>query len=358
MTDPSPSRRQLLTGLAKAGVPEPPSRAIRIAPGGGSTVRLTARCMACDFSVIMNPGASDRVTPAGETLELIHEIEGWLSLYRTDSELSLVNQNAGGASIRIRPEFQRLISLAQELSVRTRGGFDLAMGALTKLWKACRREERLPQTGEISEALARCGSANLVVDSAAETVFLRQAGVILDPGAIGKGFALDEAAEFLRRQPQAPQEFLLHGGHSSVLSIGGHNGHDGWPVGLGNPLFTEKRLATVLLKNQAMGTSGSNIQFFRYQGKRYGHILDPVTGWPAEGMLSVTVLANSAAVADALSTAFFAMGVDRSLECLKDWPEIGAILVPFPEAGRKVSPVVSGIPSDQIFWDEDQAEVR
>lgn len=358
MTDPSTSRRQILTGLAKAGVPEHRDRPVRTVPAGGSTVRLTARCMACDFSVIMNPGPSDRVTPAGETLELIHQIEGWLSLYRSDSELSLVNQNAGGANVRVRPEFVRLVSLAMDLSQRTRGGFDLAMGALTRLWKSCRREERLPADGEISAALALCGSTNVDLNSVAETIFLRQAGVILDPGAIGKGFALDEASQFLQHQPNAPQDFLLHGGHSSVLAVGGHNGHEGWPIGLGNPLFTEKRLATVLLKNQAMGTSGSNIQFFRYLGKRYGHILDPLTGWPAEGMLSVTVLASSAAVADALSTAFFAMGVDKSLECLREWPEVGAILVPFPEAGRKVCPVVSGIPSDQIFWDEDQAEVR
>lgn len=358
MTDPSPSRRQLLTGIAKAGTAETRQKTARLPPSGGSTVRLTARCMACDFSVIMNPGPSDRVTPAGETLELIHEIEGWLSLYRSDSELSLVNQNAGGAPVRVRSEFQTLVSLAMELSQRTQGGFDLAMGSLTRLWKSCRREERLPSDAEITDALSLCGSANVELDPATESVFLRRTGVVLDPGAIGKGFALDNAAAFLRRQVNAPEDFLLHGGHSSVLAIGGHNGHQGWPVGLGNPLFTEKRLATVLLKNQAMGTSGSNIQFFRYQGKRYGHILNPVTGWPAEGMLSVTVLANSAAVADALSTAFFAMGVDRSLDCLKDWPEIGAILVPFPEAGRKVSPVVAGIPSDQIFWDEDQAEVR
>ncbi len=358
MVDPIPSRRTMLTGLVKIQNPDAASPARRTAPTGSSTVRLTARCMACDFSVIMNPGSSDRVAPAGETLELISSIEGWLSLYRSDSELSLINQNAGIASVRARPELQRLIRLGLDLSDRTQGGFDLAMGALTLLWKRCRREERLPLESEIREALKLCGSANIRLDEATETVELKHPGVTLDPGAIGKGFALDEAAEFLRHQPEAPLEFLLHGGHSSVLAVGGHNGHDGWPIGLGNPLFTEKRLATVLLQNQAMGTSGSNIQFFRYQGKRYGHILDPKTGWPAEGMLSVTVLAHSAAVADALSTAFFAMGVERSLECLEAMPDIGAILVPFPESGRKVRPLVAGIPSDQIFWDEDQAEVR
>lgn len=359
MADPAPSsRRQLLSGLINPQGSDAVASQSRVAPAGSSTVRLTARCMACDFSVIMNPGSSDRITPAGEALELVGAVENWLSLYRSDSELSLVNQNAGLAAVRIRPEFQRLVQLALELSNRTNGGFDLAMGAMTLLWKRCRREERLPLENEITEAVTACGSSNIEFDEAAGTLRLKFPGNTLDPGAIGKGFALDEAASFLRNQLGAPEEVLLHGGHSSVLAVGGHNGHAGWPIGLGNPLFTEKRLATVLLQNQAMGTSGSNIQFFRYQGKRYGHILDPQTGWPAEGMLSVTVLAPSAAVADALSTAFFAMGVERSMECLNAWPEIGAILVPFPEAGRKVRPVVSGIPSDQIFWDEEQAEVR
>ena len=92
----------------------------------------------------------------------------------------------------------------------------------------------------------------------------------------------------------------------------------GWPVGIGNPLFTEKRLGTLLLCDQAMATSGSNIQFFRHEGKRYGHILDPRTGWPVDGMLSVTVLAPSAALADALSTAFFVMGVEKARQLLRE----------------------------------------
>jgi thiamine biosynthesis lipoprotein len=103
-----------------------------------------------------------------------------------------------------------------------------------------------------------------------------------------------------------------------------------------------------------MSTSGSNIQFFRHEGRRYGHILDPRTGWPVEGMLSVTVLADSAAVADAVSTAFFVLGVEKALLCRENLPGVGVILIPFPKHGRRVQPVVAGIPAEQIFWDEDQ----
>ncbi len=105
-----------------------------------------------------------------------------------------------------------------------------------------------------------------------------------------------------------------------------------------------------------MATSGSNIQFYRYEGKRYGHILDPRTGWPVEGMLSVTVLAPSAAVADAVSTAFFVLGIEKAVICCENLPEVGVILIPFPEQGRKVRPHLIGIPADQIFWDLEQVE--
>ena len=138
------------------------------------------------------------------------------------------------------------------------------------------------------------------------------------------------------------------------MARGEHNGHPGWPVGIGNPLFTEKRLGTLLLCDQAMATSGSNIQFFRHEGKRYGHILDPRTGWPVDGMLSVTVLAPSAALADALSTAFFVMGVEKARQCCKNWPEVGVILLPFPDKGNKVQPTVVNIPEELIVWDEGQ----
>ena len=129
-------------------------------------------------------------------------------------------------------------------------------------------------------------------------------------------------------------------------------------MGLGNPLFTEKRVATILLKDQAMGTSGSNIQFFRHAGRRYGHLLDPRSGWPAEGMLSATVLADSAAVADALSTAFFVLGVEKAVECCRQIPDIAAILVPYPDRGTRLRPVVVGNLSDRLWWDADQAEVQ
>ena len=181
--------------------------------------------------------------------------------------------------------------------------------------------------------------------------FLRQ-GVELNLGGIGKGYALDRAAKMLREHEI--DDWLLHGGHSSLLAKGDHHGQGGWPVGIGNPLFTSQRLGTILLREGAMSTSGSNIQYFRHLGRRYGHIVDPRTGWPADALLSVTVLAPTSAQADALSTAFFIMGVEKTRNCCDNLPGVGAILIPFPDQGRRLRPVVLGIPTDVLFWDLEQ----
>lgn len=326
----------------------------RTPPSGGSTVRLTTRAMACDFSVIMNPGPSERIDPAGEVLELIHAIEGWLSIYRDSSEISLVNRTAFQSPVCVRPALFELLKLAAAATAATHGAFDIACGALNQIWKSCRREMRIPTQIEIDAALARSGSNGLILDESHLTVQFGIEGLALDPGAIGKGYALDESARWLKQSETAPREFLLHGGHSSLLAVGEHNGHEGWPVGIGNPLFTNQRLGTILLRNQAMATSGSNIQFFRHEGRRYGHILNPRTGWPIEGMLSVTVLAASAAMADALSTAFFVSGVEKARQCCENLPGVGAILIPFPDRENRVRPEVIGIPAEQIFWEEGQ----
>ena len=178
---------------------------------------------------------------------------------------------------------------------------------------------------------------------------------------IGKGYALDRAAELLAgaESEYEIRNWLLHGGHSSVLARGEHfhpgteGSVGGWPVGIRNPLFPDERLATLLLRNQAMGTSGSGVQYFRVGGKRYGHVLDPRTGWPVDHLLSVTVLADSAAEADALSTAFFVMGLEKAIEFCQNRPDVRALLIPPPHRGRTLEPVVCGIPDEDLFFVSD-----
>jgi thiamine biosynthesis lipoprotein len=352
MPDSSHNRRDFLESLSPVGSHEDASSVS--VPTGGSTVRAATRAMACEFSIIMNPGPHERVMAVGDVLELIHDIESWLSIYKPASEISIVNQNAARQPIPVRPALFDLLQTSKCLFDQTHGAFDVAAGAQIKLWRECRNQRRIPAAAEIEDVLLRSGTQHLQLDKQSAAVGFGADGLQLDPGAIGKGYALDEAATWLQKLDGCPDEFLLHGGHSSLIARGTHDGQDGWPVGIGNPLFTKKRLGTVLLKDQAMSTSGSNIQFFRHEGRRYGHILDPRTAMPVDGMLSVTVFAESAAVADALSTAFFVLGVENAQKCCDNLPNVGAILIPFPERGAKVVPTVIRVPENMIFWDNDQ----
>ena len=319
----------------------------------GATLRLAARAMACDFGAIVNAGETEHLLRCGEALELIPEIESWLSVYRDDSELSQLNRCDAHRFLAASDALFDLLRMAADLHNRTDGAFDMASGSQIALWRQCRSENRIPTDQEIERAVSASGMSRIRLNEAARKVMFVVDTISFDAGAIGKGYALDQACSWLDEQDHGPRDFILHGGHSSLLARGSHNRLAGWPVGIGNPLLTRRRLGTLILKNQAMSTSGSNTQFYRCQGRRFGHILDPRTGWPVDGMLSVTVLADCAAVADAVSTAFFVLGVEKAVACCDNLPEVGAVLIPFPRKGARVRPTVVGIPPEQICWDED-----
>ena len=189
-------------------------------------------------------------------------------------------------------------------------------------------------------------------DPTRRSVQFDRRGLELNLGGIGKGYALDRIGQLLREADVT--DWLIHGGQSSLLACGDHQGRGGWPVGIRNPLFPNTRLATILLRDQAMSTSGSGVQSFRHQGRRFGHILDPRTGWPADGMLSVTVLAPTAAEADALSTAFFVLGVEKARAYCDNSPGVNALLIPPPSGGRTLEPINCGLPDEVLFFATDE----
>jgi len=318
----------------------------RTAPSAHDTIRLETHAMGCPWCVIMEPGPPRQVMQASAALDVVHALDAQLSVYRDDSEVSRLNREAGDVPVAVEAGLFRLLQQCCELYDTTEGAFDPAVRSLILLWRRCRQAGRVPDQSEIDVALSMSGMRHVRCDAAPQSVsFLRQ-GVGLDFGAIGKGYAIDRAADELERLGMP--HFLLHGGHSSLLARGEHHAQAGWPVGLKNPLFTDQHYATILLHNQALATSGSNVQFFRHQGRRYGHILDPRTGWTAEGLLSVTVVAPAAAEADALSTAFYVMGLEKARRYCDNHPAIGAVLVP-PPSGRELEPVILNIPPDVLF---------
>jgi thiamine biosynthesis lipoprotein len=291
-------------------------------------VRIGRRAMACQFQVFLNAGQYTQGYPAALTaLDLVERLETQMTVYRVDSELSAINREAADEAVTVESDLFDLLSQCVDLWRETDGAFDITAGPLSEVWGFSRRQGRLPREAELAEALGRVGSQWLDLNLDQRTIRFSRPGVQLNLGAIGKGEALDRAAAVI--QEDGIGDFLFHGGQSSVLARGARAGGSdkGWPVGLIHPLRPQKRIGQVQLRNAALATSGSGTQFFTHRGRRYGHILDPRTGRPAEGMLSCTVIAPTAAEADALATALYVMGPNKATDWCRRHPQYSAILI-------------------------------
>jgi thiamine biosynthesis lipoprotein len=290
---------------------------------------IARSAMACEFEVLLNQHQySNGPERALEALEIIERLENKLSVYKTHSDLSLLNRFGAKRPVAISTDTLALLQLAQDIHGLTGGAFDVTAGSLSDAWGFSRRQGELPTPEKIASALEFVGSQLVQLDTALSQASLTRDGVKTNPGGIGKGYALDRAAHYLAQA--GIDDYLIHGGLSSVIargdrqhpSVGG-----GWLVSLRHPLRLEQVLGTIRLRDQALGTSGSGKQFFHFGGQRYSHIIDPRTGWPAQGMLSATVICRSGAVADALATALFVMGSEKALEFCAQHPAISAILL-------------------------------
>jgi thiamine biosynthesis lipoprotein len=310
--------------------PVPPPDAIRDRDEASYLIQISRDAMACEFEVLLNAGQHSGATEAAlESLDLIEQLEDQLSIYRGHSELSRINEAASDRDVVVESRLFQLLQLSLQLNEQTGGAFEITAGPLGKTWGFHRRAGRFPETDEIEAALQQVGSRLVQLDPQTQTIRFLKPGVEINVNAIGKGYALDRAAEVLR--DEGVDDFLIHGGQSSLLAKGGRrgvaSGRSGWSVGVQHPLRHDTRLAEVWLRDQALGTSGSGNQFFHFDGQRYGHVIDPRTGYPAAELLSATIIAPSAAIADALATAAFVMGRESTLEICEARDDLGAILV-------------------------------
>lgn len=318
-------------------------------PSRGPTLMLRTTAMACDFDVIVNPDEpSSQIEAASEALDLVHVLEQQLSIYRDDSELSRLNRSAFDRPTMVDTELFKLLMRSKLIAEQTGGAFEPAAGALIKLWGNCRKADRIPLQPEIDAILSLGGVSHIQFDDQTQQIAFLRAGIEFNLGAIGKGYAVDRAGECLLKK--GVENWLVHGGRSSIRAHGTHGSHPGWPVGLRNPLLPDKPFATLMLHDEALATSGTAVQWFRHGGRRYGHILDPRTGWPVETLLSVSVIAPDSALADALSTAFFVLGVEKSLAyCDNLSGSVGAIFFPIPKQGQSLQPVLHNVAPSKWF---------
>lgn len=305
-------------------------------------VHVSRRAMACQFEVSFPAGRYPEGTDGAlQALDLVEALEAEISYFQPASGLSRVNLLAAQQPVEVPPPLFEVLRLAMTLYEETEGAYDVTSAPLWEVWGFARRSGQLPSPAELAEARSQTGGHLVELDAARRTVRFRQPGVRINLGSIGKGYALDLCDRRLLAIGMA--DFLLHGGQSSVLARGSRSSRQPWEIGIRHPWQPGRRLGVVRLRDRALGTSSGQFQSFRYQGHRYGHILDPRSGWPAEGVLATTVVAPTAALADALSTAFFVMGIERSLDYCKTHPAIGAILLCAGPHGQDVEIHTGGL---------------
>jgi thiamine biosynthesis lipoprotein len=291
--------------------------------------------MACRFEVTLPQSEESGVVAATEALDEIDRLESQLTVFRETSEVSYINAHAANGSVAVSQELFDLLVLCKRLHRETEGAFDITSGPLTRCWGFLKRDGRLPSEADIERARSVVGFEKLQLDETARTIRFSEKGGEINLGSIGKGYALDCAALLM---PNRVNTALLNAGASSMRAVGEGEHGEGWTVGLRNPRSKLRRLGVLRLRNCALSTSGNEEQFFHHQGRRYSHIIDPRTGWPAEEVSSVSVIAPTAALSDALATAFFVGGRELAERYCQEHTEVLVVML----ESASQAPVVFG----------------
>lgn len=286
-------------------------------------LRVHRIAMACRFEITLSSSDAPHVAAARKALDEADRLESVLTVFRDTSEAVHVNRNAALEPVAVGEDLFEILKLSELLYRDTSGAFDITATPLSRCWGFLRHEGRVPDPAVLDEARGYVGMSKVLLDDAARTVAFERDGLELNFGSIGKGFALDRMALLLRGD--GVRHALLSAGQSSIYAIGGRDG--GWPIDL-RPRRAKARIGQVLLRHGAMATSGAGEQYFEIEGVTYGHVLDPRSGWPASGVLGSTVIARSAAVADALSTALLVDGPDLAEQYCAIHPNTLAVIIP------------------------------
>jgi thiamine biosynthesis lipoprotein len=279
----------------------------------GTTVELTV--------VAPTPEAGEAALKAG--FAEVARMEQVFSSYRTDSELAAVNARAGSGATPASADFVTLLGRSLAVAKDTGGAFNPLMGPVIKLW-GIPEAPRVPSDDELAALAPRVDPEGLVVDSAAGTVALARAGMALGFGGIAKGYTADRVTALLKARGIRAGIVAVAG---DIRTFGRRPDGRPWRIGVRHPRDPERSLVTLELTDAAVSTSGDYERYFEVDGRRYHHILDPRTLRPAEGAVSVTVLAPDGTTADGLSTALFVMGAKAGREAVEARPGVEALFV-------------------------------
>lgn len=294
---------------------------------------LSAQKSYSESSILM--GSSFEITVVAEDEDFAKEslaiakkeiirIENLISSWDQKSETSRINRNAGIAAVEVSKELFDLIFRAQQISKLSSGAFDLTFAAIDKLWNFDGRESEMPNPDTLKASVFNIGYQLIELDEESLTVFLPKKGMKIGFGAIGKGYAADRAKQLLVERGVLGGIINASG---DMNTWGTKPNGSSWTIGIVNPMNNKKVFSWFSLEHNAVVTSGDYEKFTQINGRRYSHIIDPRTGIPSQGIVSCTVFAGKAELADAIATAIFVMGVESGLFLIDQLPDIEAILI-------------------------------
>ena len=282
----------------------------------GSELRLTA--WTAD-----EPGA---VAAFEAVFKEVDRLEDALSNWREHSDVSRLNAAAGRHAVPVGTELRDVLQTARQVSEWTNGKLDVTFGVMSGLWKFDYQNQdgTIPHPSEVARKRKLINYRNLIVDETAGTAYLRGAGMVVNLGGIGKGYAVDRARDILRQR--GFRDFMIQFGGD--LYVSGRSGDRRWRLGIQDPRGPANRIfAEMDVMDSTFSTSGDYARFFIKDGHRYHHILDPATGAPAEGCRSVTILTGSATIADGLSTGVFILGPEAGMALIEKLPDVEGVIV-------------------------------
>lgn len=254
----------------------------------------------------------------------ITRIEKLISSWDPASQTSEINRNAGIKPVKVDEELYTLIGRSIEISKLTDGAFDISFASMDKIWKFDGSMTEMPSEEAIKQSVAKIGYKNIILDPENFTVFLKLEGMKIGFGGIGKGYAADKAKKLLMEKGVSAGIINASG---DMNTLGKQPDGEFWKVAITNPMDKNKAFALLPLNENAVVTSGNYEKYVTFNGVRYTHIIDPRTGYPAVGIISATVFAPKAEIADALATSIFVMGKDVGIDFINQLPKIECIVI-------------------------------
>jgi len=257
------------------------------------------------------------------SFDIMEEIEARTSIHVDTSEVSRLISAAGQQTIGVSSETLHILKKSKEYSDLTQGAFDVTIGVIKSLWGFHEESPRIPDSSVVRSLLSKVNYREIHFRN--DQVFLNQAGMQIDLGGVAKGLIIDRGIEILKEA----------GIHSGIIEAGGdlrlfgnHPHRTKWRIGIRHPRSDEGELFGVINTDEiSIATSGDYERYFMKEGKRYHHILDPTTGFPAEPCVSVTIVAENALMADAFATAVFVLGPDAGMALIERLPSIEGIIL-------------------------------